>query len=178
MPSRVDSNYRQLFRRLPQVLEAELIAETEKMGRQMERYKKQVVSSWRKKPRFVAVLDLANNRIALTVEAQGENGQIWRWVDEGTGKAAGNRSDDYPIRPKAPGYPLRFQTGYNARTQPVAAYDVGDGSRNGDWVSTYEVRHPGIEPREFTIQSRKMLQSQFRKRIMQAIQRGIRKAKP
>lgn len=178
MPSRViRSNYRRELIRQTEVVKRELAQTAFGLGQELQQYKTDVVRTWKNKPRFVTVIDITDNRITVLVDTKGDAKDIWRYVDEGTGKAAGNRSDDYPIRPKAPGYPLRFQRGYNARTQPVAAYDVGDGSRSGDWVATYEVRHPGITPREFTKQARRNLQRTFRREIENAIRRGIRRAR-
>lgn len=118
-------------------------------GSERQRYFTQVVANWEGKPRFIVQVNRDGNVINLRVVAVGRHANKWYWVDRGTGQAAGNREDRYPIRPHGD-YPLRFQVGYSPYTEAPARHNAGDGSRFGDWVSTYLVEHPGIEPREFT----------------------------
>jgi hypothetical protein len=67
--------------------------------------------------------------------------EIYAYVDRGT--------RPHVIRPKRPGYPLAFQTGYTAKTVPrVIASRPGGAS--GPTVYAMEVHHPGTEAREFT----------------------------
>lgn len=139
-------------------------------------YYKDVTSRWKHKPEFAIETKISPVLIRVDVSAVGKNADIFGYVDKGTGKAGGFRGDRYPITPKGD-YPLRFQGNYNPYTQPVAQYDVGDGSRSGDWVSTYLVMHPGIKPRKFTEQAEANILKTFRRDVENAIRRGIRKAR-
>lgn len=92
------------------------------------------VETWDTKPEF----NIREVRFRWSVYT---DDQIYAYVDRGT--------KPHTIRPKRPGYPLAFQSGYVAKTIPrVIASRPGGAS--GPMVFTYEVHHPGTEAREFT----------------------------
>ena len=68
-------------------------------------------------------------------------GDIWNYVDQGT--------DPHTIVPRKQGYPLRFQSGYTAKTQRFTMYSRS-GGKSGPVVAAWGVEHPGIKPRHFT----------------------------
>lgn len=103
------------------------------------------VLNWQKKPLFDVRPRKAQDRIARQIIVR--NGEIWAYVNYGTG-TYGPTGQPYlilPVKAKA----LRFQTGYNAKTLPVARGNVGSGQSSGDTVTRKGVLHPGIEPRSF-----------------------------
>ena len=104
----------------------------------------------------------------LTLEGTIKKGQIYRWVDEGT-------DGPYPILPKNPEGRLIFQTGYSAKTAPIAKFDQGTGTASGDWVSSQGVMHPGITAREFEKTFSKQFKPVLTRAIDQAIRRGLRR---
>lgn len=178
MPSRrLYSTIRQNLIRIDHELRAEILAELQDAGLEIERGFKKVTQSWRHKPDFTITTEIGIHLISVTVVPKRNHaGQIWKWIDEGTGKF-GKRKSAYPIRPKTtnPTQTLRFQTPYFPRTAPVAQ-SGGPGVRGTRWVSKKEVMHPGIEGRKFTVVAVKKLRPPFETRIENAIRRGIRRA--
>lgn len=107
---------------------------------------RQVTARWGHKPKFARIRVSSKNIVSVTIEPDGKNAQIFKWVDQGT-------KGPYLIPkfgPTAPGQPLRFQTGYSARTKPGGKYNQGSGQASGSWVAARRVVHPGIKAREFT----------------------------
>lgn len=97
----------------------------------------------------------------------GRYAPIWIYVDKGT-KPHEIAAKNVPL--------LKFQTGYSARTAPVAKYNQGTGTANGAWVTKAVVQHPGNEARKFTETIIDELDPPFPDRIQAAIARGIKKA--
>lgn len=170
---RGDSFNRQAVRQVAAVkngIEEELTA----IGVEWRDYFNDVVSSWKNKPRFIIHYATNDREITLEVYAVGNAADVWGWINRGTGKW-GAKGQPYPIRPKQPGYPLKFRGGYNPRTKPVAMYDVGNGKASGEWRSPMEVMHPGIEPRKFDEAAQENIKPYFRRRINNSIRREVRK---
>lgn len=135
--------------------------------RDMQGYHQRVVSGWRNKPVFAFMIVKGRNRLTGQFRA-GKHGQLWKWVDEGTGQY-GPKKRPYFIYPR--NVPkLKFRTGYLPRTKPIARMNAGPGQAIGPWVATDFVLHPGIKGREFTqtyIES--LFRPVFRQRIHDAI---------
>ena len=107
---------------------------------------RQVTARWSHKPKFARIRTANKNIISVTIEPDGKNAQIFKWVDQGT-------KGPYLIPkfgPMLPGQRLTFRSGYSARTQPRGKYNQGSGQASGAWVSKERVIHPGIKAREFT----------------------------
>lgn len=121
----------------------------EEVGAQNVEYNRRATSNWRGRPRFSVQVQEDGHGIELHVRATGENASKFAWVDQGTGRWGPNRSP-YKIPRVAGDEGVRFQTGYNAKTAPIARANVGDGSYSGGWVTKKQIEHPGIRPREFT----------------------------
>lgn len=111
-----------------------------------------VVGTWDRKPTFKVKRDATDEkqviRWLVLVTGNPLHVNIWGWVDWGTGEA-GPTGQGYLIFPvNAPA--LVFNRGYEAKTAPVALYNVGSGVANGALVVSLGVYHPGIRPRLFT----------------------------
>ena len=100
------------------------------------------VREWTHRVEFVEVMTLERTWIEAHIKPDGEAVKIFQYVDLGT-------KGPYIIAPKTPGGRLRFQTGYSARTQPIAKYNQGTGQSFGAWVQAKSVMHPGIDARKF-----------------------------
>lgn len=101
-----------------------------------------VVQDWKSDVDFAVLPTRSKTAYTYEVKAIGPDLQIFIYVDEGT--------VPHIIRPKKPGGRLAFQTGYSARTAPIAQYGVGTGKKFGPKVFRTEVHHPGNEARQFT----------------------------
>lgn len=137
----------QVFQNFDRHFRDELQTELMRIGSQAQAHYNRVVGTWENKPTFTVQVVEQRNVIQLYVRAQGESARIWYFVDEGTGQYVEGGSP-YTIRavfaPK-----LAFRGGYNAKTAPIARYNVGDGSSSGSFVQVDEVIHPGIRGRKF-----------------------------
>lgn len=131
------------------------------------------VRQWKNKPRFIRRRKSADKGV-ISSEVVGQGSPkvlaIFGYVDEGT--------EAHLIFPKKPGGKLRFQTGYSARTSPVANPNSGTGEASGKTVFSKGVMHPGTEAREFTgfyaLEAQEQLTAEIKTRL-RAI--GSRKAK-
>lgn len=180
MPSRrLYKPVRQMLVRTDSTLRRELQDEMRDTGKDMQREFKKVVSDWRTKPRFTIKSTFSDRDMTVTVEPEGNSkvGNIWRWIDKGTGKY-GSKHAPYLIRPKpsnASGL-LKFRTNYSPRTVPIAKFGQGSGSASGEWRSAKVIIHPGIKAREFTKKISDDLNPSFKQRIDNSIRRAIRRA--
>lgn len=166
MPSRViRSNLRQSLVTMDRQVKLELRKETQKQGKYLLDQFLDIVADWRTKVGFRLQVRIQQNRITITVFAAGVNKEIFGYVDEGT--------KPHVIKPKG-NKPLRFKTGYQPRTTPIAEYG-GMGKATGDWVSKREVYHPGIKAREFTITIGSEFEPLYRKAIENVFRRIVRR---
>lgn len=116
------------------------------------------VATWERKPVFI--IQFAPDRLSARVYTENE---IYGYVNDGT-------KGPYPIRPKAPGYPLRFSVPSSPKTKPLI---VGSGAgKKGDIpVAAYEVMHPGIKARNFD----KVIGRASRREFPKTMQRELKK---
>lgn len=141
MPSiDIRSRVRQRMLKFDTEFKEALKEELDPIAKKMVTKFRRAVSNWTAKPIFSYRITIKKKSIRLTVFPKGTARQQFLWVDRGT--------KPYTIYPKNGGF-LRFQPGYNAKTQPIARYGVGDGSRFGGWVAAKQVNHPGIRARKF-----------------------------
>ena len=177
MPSRrVFSDLRQTLIRQDRQVRKELTLECVKYGNAKAQHFRQVVSDWNGKPRFDVRSKVDSHLIQVHVTPRGEHAAKWYYVDLGTGSHV-DGGQPYEIRPKRANA-LKFQTGYSAKTRPVAAYGLGDGSRSGQWVTVKPpkvVRHPGIKGRKFDETYDTAHITQLRADLENAIRRGVRR---
>jgi len=123
------------------------------------------VADWKHKPQFKARKQITTDFIKLDVFPTGAHTNLWIWTSRGT--------KPHTIKPVKAPY-LRFQLQYNARTQPIDRYGVGDGKAHGDLVATLSVRHPGTKARKFEESITDQQKTWFAKQIDNAFRRGIR----
>jgi hypothetical protein len=139
------------------------------IGRAWDIQRQQDTSDWSTKPAFTHDVVSENNTTELRLRT---NDNRWAWIDKGTGRF-GDRGEPYVIAPLGD-YPLRFQTGYSAKTAPVARSGVGSGQANGAFVSTNVVIHPGIRNRDFTKDYADRNRSAHREQIRDAIRGALK----
>lgn len=92
--------------------------------------------------------------------------KVYVWVSEGT--------RPHTIRPKAPGYPLRFQIGYKAKTIPGSLNPSG-GGKFGPEVFAMQVNHPGTKPRKFVLTASEQIEREIPKILQAEIERELSK---
>jgi hypothetical protein len=164
-----------LARHLKQAIENGAYDALSEVGREWSSERDRNVSDWSGKPRFTYVVVTDDDKTVLELRVTGDNADKWIWVDQGTATGREERpTTAYPIRPKRAGGVLRFQTGYSARTRPIARAGVGSGTASGEWVSRQEVMHPGIAARKFTAQYADDNKERIKQQIADAIKRRLR----
>lgn len=127
-----------------------------------------VVQRWKHKPVFKVQRLWVGTLDTILIVPSGKHKAIWYYVDLGT----------KPHTIKAKNAPkLTFQTGYSARTAPVARSAVGTGKASGAWVQVAEVHHPGNEARLFSETILDDLIPPLVDRIQDALSKGIRKVR-
>lgn len=146
--------------------------EAKNTARDMAQWLGIAVREWSNKPRFAGRVTLLPDFVEVKVDVAGSAKKIFFYVDQGTG-TYGPKKQPYPILPKTPGGLLKFQTGYNARSQPGAKIGMGTGTASGDWISAKQVLHPGIEGRKFSDKVVSELTPDFYTRIQEAVASGI-----
>lgn len=131
---------------LPKNVTRKVMREVAALGEReaMRRYQR-TVSTWSNRPSFNADRDYTATSYSVLV---GTDDPVYGFVDKGTGLWGPKRAK-YEIKPKGPGYPLRFQAGYKAKTSP-GVLGSGGGGPFGPTVRAWSVMHPGIKPRGFT----------------------------
>ena len=177
MPSRVvRSPLRQVIINQDRQMRDELEREMSETAQEAKTFLVKATQRWRRKPRFRVKLKVSRGLLRWTVLAIGPNRKVFQFVDKGTGKF-GPKKRAYKI-PKVPTTKvLCFQTGYSAKTRPIAKFNVGTGRSTGPVVFAKQVIHPGIKARKFTETITKELQADLARRINNAMQRGIRRAR-
>ncbi len=95
-------------------------------------------ATWRNKPTFDVKSRVTDTSLSVTADTDSD---IYRYVDEGT--------RPHTIEPRGSGYPLRFQTGYSAKTRPNVLSSSAGGA-SGPYVRAWSVRHPGTTPRRIS----------------------------
>ena len=109
----------------------------------------------------------------MTAEV-GTDDEIYGYVDEGTGQAAGHEGK-YPITPKRPGGVLAFPSVSTPKTKP-GRLRSGYGRKGKTIVFAKKVMHPGIKPRRFSPQIKKKMEPVFEADMQNAMGRGAKKS--
>jgi hypothetical protein len=117
--------------------------------------------TWKHKPIFV--IQWNKDRTGATV---GTDNDIYKFIDLGT-------DGPYPITPKRPGYPLRFNVPYRAKTR-VMQIGSGSGGAGAKTVRAMAVMHPGIKARKFTKVILRAHRRAFQRRLEMEIKKQIR----
>jgi hypothetical protein len=126
-----------------------------KFGTKVKKRYRETTRTWRTKPKFETVVSLkgVGGRKGPTAIVYTDS-QIYAWVDYGTGQAAGNRADRYPIwagyyTGKSDKKVLAFPSVFEPKTTPGVIGSTSGFKGDVDTFTPY-VLHPGIEPRRFT----------------------------
>lgn len=155
----------------------EILNALRKEGRAQVRELDKTVATWRNKPKFAFRISLRRRTQLASVRTEptgdADAVQIWTWLNEGT--------EPHDIVPKQPGvYPLRFvwdgPGSYQAKTEP-RVIGSGSGGATGDVVFFHKVRHPGTEAREWTTVITQRRRKRYTRRMIRAVQRGLKRAK-
>jgi hypothetical protein len=161
------ASFKTILARQKKYVEIEVNQELRDTGLELRTDHEKVVRDWRHKPTFRAELNTSAAIKTVKIVPKGVNKAIWYWVDRGT-KAHLIKAKNKPF--------LAFQTGYSARTAPVAKFNQGTGQKFGAWRKKKEVHHPGTKARKFTETFLKELSPAFPDRIQAAVKRGLNKA--
>ena len=115
------------------------------------------------------------SEVGVTTKIEvGTDDEIYGYVDEGTGQAAGH-GGKYPITPKRPGGVLAFPSKSTPKTKP-GRLRSGYGRKGKTIVFTRKVMHPGIKPREFSKQIKKKMEPVLQTDMQRAMGRGAKKS--
>lgn len=156
-----EARLRQLGERIPRVA---LVNAAKQAEQRIVRLLKQPTAGWNHKVEPVAdVIFHGGSDVELRVTI---NDQIYTWVSEGT--------RPHIIRPKGPGYPLRFQVGYKAKTIPGSLTPSG-GGKFGAEVRAFEVHHPGTKPRKFVQVAADKVEQDIPRILQREIERELSK---
>jgi hypothetical protein len=132
-------------------------------------YFDRIVAPWKNKPEFQARKFIRNDSYSVYVYPTGENADIWRYVSKGT--------RPHVIKPKGPGYPLKFKWGgpgsYKARTNMSGGYKGPGKMIGGKIVKPWKVNHPGNKPRNFEKHIARWYGPKFRRTMDAAVRRGV-----
>lgn len=156
-----------LLQKQKKFAEQEVDYELRATGQELRTDHEKVVRDWTHKPTFRAEVQNTPAFKTVRILPKGKYANIWVYVDQGT--------KPHKIRARNKPY-LAFQTGYSARTAPIAKYNKGTGQRFGAWVQKKEVNHPGTKARKFSKTFLDELTPPLHIRIQAAVKRGYDKA--
>ncbi len=162
------ASFKTILARQKKYADQEVAQELRDTGLEMRTEHEHVVREWTHKPTFKVETDERPFLKTVKIKVKGENADIWTFVDQGT-KPHEIAAKNAPM--------LKFQTGYSARTAPVAKSNQGTGQKFGPWVAKAVVQHPGTEARKFTETILKELSPPIEDRIQAAVKRGLDKGK-
>jgi hypothetical protein len=161
------ASFKTILARQKKYVEIEVDQELRDTGQELKTADDKVVRDWRHKPTFRAEYNKSAAIRTVKIVPKGEHKNLWYYVDLGT--------KPHIIRAKNKPF-LKFQTGYSARTAPVAKFNQGTGQKFGAWRQVKEVHHPGTKARKFSETFLKELSPAFPDRIQAAVKRGLNKA--
>lgn len=141
------------------------------------------VANWNEQPEFFSTVNVGTKRwfVSVRYDKETEIGQIYTWVDKGTGARGGGQA--YDIYPKVadalhftvPHFPKTVATGFGIPGIVVQQPDISTSE-----VITKHVTALGIEPRNFTSSVRDYYGTRsrpggFRSVTEAAVKRGARR---
>lgn len=140
-----------------------ILNELRKEGRVVKKELEKTTATWKgDKPAFKIAIGLTGTDAIVLIGPAGniEGAQKWVWLDEGT-KAHIIRAKNAPN--------LVFKTQFTAKTK-VKTFSSGPGSSNPPWRATKQVKHPGIEARQWSSEIVKRRKKKFTRAIVKAAQ--------
>lgn len=169
---------------LHDIIRTEVRAAYKDLGDEMIQTLKRDIAAWLEQPEFFKTVNVGMQRwfLAINWDRKTKIGEIYGWVDEGTGSRGGGEAydifplGDYPLRFTVPHFPKTVSTAFG----PGIVMESGSMAEVTDVVTGAVLDHPGIEPREFTQSLRDYYESRtriggFRSVTSAAIKRGCRK---
>jgi len=130
-------------------------------GKAVKKELDKTITTWKgAKPTLEIAIGLTGKDAIVLIGPGGnkEGAQKWGWLDEGT--------DAHIIRAKnAPN--LVFQTKFTPKTK-VKSFSSSAGSLAPPWRSVKQVQHPGIKPRQWSLEIVKRRKKRFTKSILKA----------
>lgn len=132
-----------------------------------------VTRDWKTPVNWAIKVRVTQAEIRAEIVPTGKGKTIFGYVDKGTRphviKPKGQR------RRRGGAALLAFQTGYDARTQPVAQANAGSGRASGGWVFARQVNHPGTAARLFSETIHKQTDPEFRRMVENLMRRMARR---
>lgn len=151
----------------PDRIRLEVLDELERQAKEIVSQYKLTTATWKTRVEFDYALSTKSGDLTVVVAPNGPGAEVYRYVDEGT-----RPHDIYPVRAKR----LRFLNGYNAKTRPNVIGSTSGGSY-GEEQFRLHVRHPGTEARNFSKIIEKRRRVPFQRAMLDAIKRGMEKAR-
>lgn len=143
----------------------------EREGRKILKDYENIVKTWKHKPEFKVSTSVTAKTGGVLLEvwtdSKTEEGLIFKFVDEGT--------KPHEIRPKGPGYPLRFASAFQPKTKPRTLSSSAGKTGPRD-TRAWVVQHPGTEAREYTDEIEKKWQKPFAKDMQDAMNKAAKES--
>lgn len=151
-------------------IEKELESAAKKAANDILLYFEHYVWNWEHKVKFKKLIAVERRQVEILV---GTDDKIFTYVDEGTAGKGRGRKYPIPKKPKKKGY-LAFPSVSVPKTQPGQLVS-GPGYKGGPTVFAKQVMHPGIKPRNFSKNVKKIWDKQLTKNLQQALDRAAHK---
>lgn len=172
--------------RSPRVLHNIILDEVRKayndLADEMMAWLRRDIESWSQQPTFMKTVNVGRQRwfISIRYDKTTKIGEIYGWVDRGTGERGGGEAYDiFPVNADVlhftvPNFPKTVATGFGPG---IVLQSLGGEVTD---VFTDHVVHPGIEPRNFTQSMKDYYYERtrpggFRSVTERSIKRGARK---
>lgn len=127
---------------------------------------KRTTKTWKHKPAFSTKVDYGVAVGGVRIQVATDD-PIYGYVDLGT--------KPHIIKPKKKGYPLKFQTGGQPKTEPEVILSV-PGKVGNNTARAMIVHHPGTKARKFTKVIANSYKPEFSRRIKNALGRFARRS--
>lgn len=152
-----------------QSIQKEIAKQVGNVGRLHIQEREKVVSDFETEINFGYTVKVTPGQVTLNINVTNDTTEVSEGFSVGDLWAALDTKGNPPhvIKPKKPGGTLRFQTGYQPHTRPVARFG-GPGQATGSTAFAKEVNHPGFPPRKFSEKINKRLRPAF----LKAVSRG------
>lgn len=155
------------------IVQTEIRAGLKRSGNKATKKYGDVVAGWRHEPTFKSTVRVGSKQITYTIKVGGSTKAqlIWLMIDETGAKA-------HVITAKG-NKPLGFFWGGPGSYVPVTSIGGGFGGpgrvMNGKPYNTFEIHHPGFEPRNISVKLNPKIDEDARREIRNGIARGRRR---
>lgn len=142
-----------------------ILNELRKEGRAVKKEFEKTTATWKgAKPTFEIAIGLTGKDAIVLIGPAGdpEGAQKWVWLNDGT--------KPHVIKAKnVPNLIFRHGSGFKPKTK-VKTFSSGPGANTGPIVSKKQVKHPGIEARDWTGEIVKKRKKKFNQALIKAAQ--------